>query len=141
MSRVDQMNSDPIDFVLSHGGAQTARFLERSLGRMNVTTRAGVLEGHSVDVLTIDHWPGTHNTGPGEINQVSLQRVGPLVLYFDRRSHVLRGLDGRGLEPGAPERRWSIRLVYAQSNGARRAGSKTFGLSALVSMPPRRGRV
>jgi hypothetical protein len=132
MSPARELNLDPIDFVLSHGGAQTARFLQRSLGQLrSVATRPGAFLGHRVDVLTVKHWPGT--------------RTGPLVLYFDRKSHLLRGLDGRGLEPGAPRRRWRIRLVQAQMTGTRKAWMESPEHSMLLTLkqyekPTRRER-
>ena len=113
MSPANQLNTNPIEYVLSHGGAQTARFLEQSLGRSRViATRRGILHGHRVDVVTVKHWPG--------------QRTGALALYFDRKTHLLRGLDGRGLGPVAPQRRWSIRLVHAQMTGARNAWTRNL---------------
>jgi hypothetical protein len=115
MSPANQLKTNPIEYVLSHGGAQTARFLEQSLGRSGaIATHRGTLDGHRVDVVTVTHWPG--------------QRTGALALYFDRKTHLLRGLDGRGLGWFAPQRRWSIRLVHAQMTGARRAWNRNLHL-------------
>lgn len=115
MSPVRHLNPDPIGFVLSHGGAQTARFLQRSFQKSSgMSLRPGFLGGHPVDVLTIRRWPGT--------------QIGPLVLYLGKGSHLLRGMDGRGLEGGAPRRRWWIRLAQAQTTGARTAWKKNMPL-------------
>jgi hypothetical protein len=127
MSPIEQLDIDPIDFVLSHGGAQTARYLQRSLSRGHyITSRIGRIAGRRVDVLTIDHWPGTRMMPANP--QSYLQASGPLVLYFDLKTHVLLGMDGRGLEPGAPGRRWRIRLVQEQLTGARKAWAKNLHL-------------
>jgi hypothetical protein len=84
------------------------------------------IDGVIVDAIGVDGWP----------NGASITAT----LYFDARTHLLRGFDSRGTDPSYDSPVWRVRLSRLTSGPRAKAPADAFALdappSAHVDPPP-----
>jgi hypothetical protein len=100
--------------LLAHGAVRAHLLPERTI------------DGVTVDAVRVDGWP----------NGASIAAT----LYFDARSHLLRGFDSHGTDPSYDSPVWRVRLAKQTSMPRDKAPADAFALDAptgaKVQPPP-----
>jgi hypothetical protein len=78
-----------------------------------------VLDGVTVDAVQVDGWP----------NGAAVRTI----LYFDTKTHLLRGFDSQSTDPSYNSPAWRVRLAYQSSRARDMAPPEAFTLSAPAS--------